>query len=222
MSKERQFFKIFSAISVFILAVLTLAGCGNAAIAAQINNGTITICHANGSTTTPYDQITMGFDELIAHATHPDDIIPAPAGGCPNTLDKGANTGKITICHATGSATNPFEEITIDFNGLHGHINHKDDIIPAPAGGCPSVTATQTTMTITPTVTGTLTVTTTPETTTPTATQENANQKITICHATGSSKHPYVMITIDINGLNGHKNHPHDIIPAPAGGCPTK
>jgi hypothetical protein len=215
MNPARRFFKIFSAISVFILAGLTLAGCGNAAIAAQINNGTITICHANGSTTTPYDQITISFAELIAHADHPDDIIPAPAGGCPNTLEKGVNTGKITICHATGSATNPFTEITIDFNGLHGHINHKDDIIPAPSGGCPSVTATPITMT--PTVTGTLTVTPTPA-----STQGNVNQKITICHATGSSKHPYVMITIDINGLNGHKNHPHDIIPAPAGGCPTK
>jgi hypothetical protein len=61
-------------------------------------------------------------------------------------------------------------------------------------------------------------MTTTPASPTP----GNTDQKITICHATGSSKNPYVMITISINGLNGHGNHPRDIIPAPAGGCPTK
>jgi uncharacterized surface protein with fasciclin (FAS1) repeats len=47
-------------------------------------------------------------------------------------------------------------------------------------------------------------------------------EKITICHATGSTKNPYVEITIDTNGLNGHKHHSGDIIPAPAGGCPVK
>jgi hypothetical protein len=54
--------------------------------------------------------------------------------------------------------------------------------------------------------------------------------KITICHATRSEKNPYVEITISVNGLNGHgpAEDPHhhagswkDIIPAPAGGCPT-
>lgn len=46
-------------------------------------------------------------------------------------------SGKITICHATSSAKNPYVEITIDVNGLNGHDKHKNDIIPAPAGGCP-------------------------------------------------------------------------------------
>jgi hypothetical protein len=53
--------------------------------------------------------------------------------------------------------------------------------------------------------------------------------KITICHATKSVKHPYVEITISVNGLHGHgpANDPRhhagswkDIIPAPQGGCP--
>jgi hypothetical protein len=48
--------------------------------------------------------------------------------------------GKITICHATGSATNPYVIITISVNGLNGHRDHQDgrDIIPAPEGGCPA------------------------------------------------------------------------------------
>jgi hypothetical protein len=53
---------------------------------------------------------------------------------------------KITICHATKSHTNPYVEITISMNGLHGHGPAEDphhhagswkDIIPAPAAGCP-------------------------------------------------------------------------------------
>jgi len=47
-------------------------------------------------------------------------------------------------------------------------------------------------------------------------------QQITICHATGAEKNPYVEITISEQGvLNGHLPHHDDIIPAPAGGCPT-
>lgn len=48
---------------------------------------------------------------------------------------------KITLCHATGSATNPYVEITVAAAGAtHGHAKHSGDIIPAPAGGCPTAT----------------------------------------------------------------------------------
>ena len=72
------------------------------------------------------------------------DIIPAPVDGCPNVLWLGVADGpnKIDICHATGSATNPYVEITVSYNAAtqgHGHANHVDDIIPAPAEGCPGV-----------------------------------------------------------------------------------
>lgn len=43
---------------------------------------------------------------------------------------------KIIICHATGSETNPFVEITISVTGLNGHMFHEGDIIPAPEEGC--------------------------------------------------------------------------------------
>lgn len=54
-----------------------------------------------------------------------------------------AKAGKTTICHSTGSATNPYVEITISNNALKAHARHHDgrDIIPAPAGGCESTTA---------------------------------------------------------------------------------
>lgn len=41
---------------------------------------------------------------------------------------------RVTICHATGSLTNPFVVITPNVNGIiHGHYSHQDyrDIIPA-------------------------------------------------------------------------------------------
>jgi hypothetical protein len=54
-----------------------------------------------------------------------------------------AKAGKTTICHSTGSASNPYVEITISDNALPAHRRHHDgrDIIPAPAGGCPKPAA---------------------------------------------------------------------------------
>ena len=60
-------------------------------------------------------------------------ILPASASGAQTNQN-----GKITLCHATGSAINPYVEITISVEGeTHGHTNHPGDIIPAPADGCP-------------------------------------------------------------------------------------
>lgn len=51
--------------------------------------------------------------------------------------------------------------------------------------------------------------------------QANQNDKITLCHATGSSTNPYVEITVSVEGAtHGHAKHPGDIIPAPVDGCP--
>lgn len=46
---------------------------------------------------------------------------------------------KVTICHATGSAKNPYVTISVSENALAAHAEHQDarDIIPAPAAGCP-------------------------------------------------------------------------------------
>jgi hypothetical protein len=62
-----------------------------------------------------------------------------------NGENNGCGHTPITICHATGSATNPFVEITIDENGLNGHAgdsagrhgprNASGDSDSGPAGG---------------------------------------------------------------------------------------
>jgi hypothetical protein len=103
----------------------------------EIVNGKISICHATGSETNPYNEITISVNGLNGHSGHPNDIYPVPANGCPTSPLEPVN-GKITICHATGSEKNPYNEITISINGLNGHDNHAGDIIPAPVGGCPA------------------------------------------------------------------------------------
>jgi hypothetical protein len=53
------------------------------------------------------------------------------AGKTPSSDDK------VTICHATGSASNPYVEITISKSAVQAHAKHAGDIIPAPSTGCP-------------------------------------------------------------------------------------
>ncbi len=102
---------------------------------ALIRDGKITICHATASEANPYNEITVSVNGLNGHGTHEGDIFPLPEGGCPPGP---LNDDKITICHATSSKTNPYNEITVSVNGLNGHDKHENDIIPAPAEGCPT------------------------------------------------------------------------------------
>jgi len=107
--------------------LLALAPAAGAVSAPSASKGKTTICHATGSAKNPYVRITVSDKALKAHRRHHDgrDIIPAPAGGCPKqaaTSAKGKSGDKsggakghdkVTICHATGSATNPYVLITI-------------------------------------------------------------------------------------------------------------
>jgi hypothetical protein len=113
-----------------IVAVLLLTSCGTVTYPT-------TVCHANDDTTIPYTTITVNNDgELLSHRSHANDMFPMPEGGCP-TVPVQVNDGKITICHATSSVKNPYNEITISVQGLNGHDKHEFDIIPVPEGGCP-------------------------------------------------------------------------------------
>jgi hypothetical protein len=124
----------------------------------------VTICHATGSTSNPFVQITPSKIGVVnGHLNHQDaaDIVPAftyvdkgtamffagqnlsdtglyqLAHSCqlPTTsggVSSSSDNGKVTLCHATGSATNPFVLITVDASGaLDGHAKHGDDVIPA-------------------------------------------------------------------------------------------
>jgi hypothetical protein len=57
-----------------------------------------------------------------------------------------APPGKTAICHRTASAKKPYVKITVSTRAtLRGHQRHLGDIIPAPAGACPTVALTPTT-----------------------------------------------------------------------------
>ncbi len=170
---------------VVLIPILTLG------LLTACTTAPLSVCHATGDEVNPYEEITVDSAELVnEHRGHSNDIFPVPVGGCPASPVLIVD-GMITICHATSSETNPYEELTISVNGLNGHGEHAGDIIPVPEEGCPM----------------NLIVTN--------------NDKITICHATNSKKNPYNEITISVNGLNGHDKHEGDIIPAPVGGCPA-
>ncbi|MES1246231.1 MAG: hypothetical protein ABUS54_00990 [Actinomycetota bacterium] len=73
---------------------------------------------------------------IFSHCRHSGSFTP-PAAPAPAPQQ----SDKVTICHATGSASHPYLEITVDAHALkHGHTTAKGDIIPAPAGGCPAAT----------------------------------------------------------------------------------
>ena len=129
-----------------------------------------------------------------------------------------SGSDKVTICHATSSTTNPYVTITIATSGLNGHSGHAGDIIPAPASGCPTSTgggSTDTGSTGTDTGTGSGSTGSTGG-----ETGSGTDEKVTICHATGSAKNPYVSITIAKAALPAHTSHGEDLIPAPTTGCP--
>ena len=166
-----------------ILALTLLAACTSAA--------SVDACHATDDAANPYEEVTVNTPELMnEHLAHPNDIFPVPAGGGPSTPVVIVD-GMVTICHATSNSTTPYEEISVSINGLNGHGEHADDVVPiSEEAGCPTDLVT-------------------------------TGEKVTICHATSSAKNPYNEITVSVNGLNGHNGHADDIIPAPAGGCPT-
>jgi hypothetical protein len=45
-------------------------------------------------------------------------------------------SGRVSLCHRTGSLTNPYVEITISCHALRAHQAH-GDIYPVPPEGCP-------------------------------------------------------------------------------------
>lgn len=125
---------------------------------------------------------------------------------------------KITICHKTGSDSNPWRRITVSSRAmtnpksksgrmLRGHLRHRGDAIVVGTAACPSPTLTPA-----------------PTTTPPT--------KITICHKTGSTSNPYRRITVSSravtnpnspagNVLRGHMGHTGDLLMPGAAACPS-
>jgi CHRD domain len=129
-----------------------------------------------------------------------------------------ASPTKLTICHKTASAANPWRRITVSsramnsLNSISGkvlraHLRHTGDAVVVGLGACPSPTATPT-----------------PTSTPPT--------KITICHKTDSATNPYRRITVSSRAvsnpkstsgkvLRGHMGHSGDLLLPGASACPS-
>jgi hypothetical protein len=114
----------------------------------------VSVCHYTGSNAAPYVLVQAPPDGG-EHAAHGDDIIPAPAGGCPATYQgtqpprptptptptpepEPEPSGEVTLCHATGDSSRPYVELTVLRNRVREHERHRRDIVPAPEGGCPT------------------------------------------------------------------------------------
>jgi CHRD domain len=129
-----------------------------------------------------------------------------------------AAPSKLTICHETGSASNPWRRITVSSRAmanpksqsgktLRAHLKHTGDAIVVGTAACPSVAAT------------------------PAQTSAPAT-KITICHKTGSDANPYRRITISSRAvtnpssesgklLRGHMRHTGDLLMPGVTPCPS-
>jgi hypothetical protein len=45
--------------------------------------------------------------------------------------------GAVTLCHATGNPAAPYVQLTVAGPDLEAHVDHTEDLVPAPPLGCP-------------------------------------------------------------------------------------
>jgi hypothetical protein len=124
---------------------------------------------------------------------------------------------KMTICHKTGSESNPWRRITVSSRAmttpksqsgklLRAHLRHTGDAVVVSPAACPSANVTP-------------------------APANTPATKITICHKTGSSTTPYRRITISSRAvtnpnspagktLRGHAGHAGEMLMPGVTPCP--
>lgn len=124
----------------------------------------ITICHKTGADSNPWRRITVSSRGWMnpnsksghvvgGHIRHTGDLIVVGTAACPSptVTPEPTNTPatKLTICHKTGSSTNPYRRITVSSRAwtnpnspagktLRGHARHAGDLLLPGAATCPS------------------------------------------------------------------------------------
>ena len=158
---KRLFIAAAVALSVSF-AGLAVAAHGQDAAGQAVTATKLTICHKTGSDT--WRRITVSSRALTntksasgktlrAHMRHTGDAVVVGTAACPSASLTPAPSStpptKITICHKTGSTSNPYRRITISSQAmtkpsspagktLRGHAQHSGDILMPGAIPCPS------------------------------------------------------------------------------------
>jgi len=165
---KRLLIAIAAAVPVLFAGVVAAAQGGEVATPTVTPPSKVTICHKTGSDSNPWRRITVSSRAMTkpnsksgivlrGHLRHAGDAIVVGTAACPSpTLTPAPTTTpptKITICHKTGSTTNPYRRITVSSRAvtnpnspagkvLRGHMGHTGDILMPGAAACPSGTQT--------------------------------------------------------------------------------
>jgi hypothetical protein len=161
---KRLLIAIAAAVPVLLAGALVTAQGEGAATRTVAAPSKLTICHETGSASNPWRRITVSSramtnpksksgKTLRAHLRHTGDAVVAGTAACPSAAATPAPTSvpatRITICHKTGSDSNPYRRITISSRAvtnpsstsgkiLRGHMRHTGDLLLPGVTPCPS------------------------------------------------------------------------------------
>lgn len=161
---KRLSIAIAAAVPVLLVGALVTAQGEGAATRTAAAPSKLTICHKTGSASNQWRRITVSSRAMAnpksqsgkmlrAHLRHTGDAIVAGTAACPSASETPAPTStpatRITICHKTGSDSNPYRRITISSRAvtnsssasgklLRGHMRHTGDLLMPGVTPCPS------------------------------------------------------------------------------------
>ena len=165
---KRLLIAIAAAAPVLLAGAMVTAQGEGAATQTAAAPSKLTICHETGSASNQFRRITVSSRAMAnpksqsgkvlrAHLRHTGDAVVVGNAACPSASVTPAPTStpatKITICHKTGSDSNPYRRITISSRAvanpsspsgklLRGHMRHTGDLLMPGVTPCPSGTQT--------------------------------------------------------------------------------
>jgi hypothetical protein len=157
----KAFFVLLAALCVAASAAVAIAP-ARAPAAASAAPAKLTICHRTSSATNAWQRLVVSSravsnsssaagKTLWGHLRHIGDVVIVGTASCSSNATStaparsSAAPAKVTICHRTGSASNPYRRITVSSRAvttLRGHMRHAGDILMPGTAACPSGTST--------------------------------------------------------------------------------
>lgn len=161
---KRLLITIAAVVPVLLAGAVAVAQGGGAATrTTAAAPSKLTICHKTGSSSNQWRRITVSSRAtanpksksgkvLYGHLRHTGDAVVVGTAPCPSVAQTPAPTGtmptRVTICHKTGSAANPYRRITISSRAvtnpnspagktMRGHMRHTGDILEPGTTPCP-------------------------------------------------------------------------------------